>query len=274
MTVSQWLSHAESRLKAQGFESARLEAQVLAGHVLLVDRSWLLAHGDELFPDLAGETVLQRREAHEPLAYIVGWREFWGRRFAVNRHVLIPRHETETLIEAALSRPKTSIRVLDIGTGSGILAITLKLERANWDVWAVDISSQALEVAKQNADDLGANVTFVESDLVKAINGQTYDLIVTNPPYIGREEPLDKEVTDYEPHLALFAENSGLAFYRRLATEAKSVIREGGTMLMEVGYRQSQSVSDLFQQSGWTVVAVHRDMSGVERVVEVRPNRV
>jgi release factor glutamine methyltransferase len=269
MTVREWLRLAESRLRDAGIESPRLEAQVLGGHVLLVDRPWLLAHGEEPFPELAGEVLLQRREAREPLAYILGRREFYGRDFSITPAVLIPRQETETLIEVALNGPKAQ-KVLDVGTGSGILAITYKLERPDVEVVAVDISPDALEVASRNAADLGADVRFVHSDGFSALENEAFDLILTNPPYVGVHEPLMPEVRDHEPALALYSGESGMEFYELLAAQTGRHLTEGGRLLMEVGYRQAQAVASLFREQGWPEAVLHNDLSGVQRVVEVR----
>lgn len=271
MTLRHWLQTAAERLAAAGVDSPRLEAQVLAEHVLLVDRAWLFAHPEAEFPELAGETLLMRRLAHEPLAYLVGGREFYGRRFGVTPDVLIPRQETETLIEQALNLgPKGPAAVLDIGTGSGCIAVTLKLERPAWDVSAVDVSVRALAVAEENADVLGARVRLVESDGFAALLGEAFDLIVTNPPYIAEGEPLMPEVAEHEPAAALFSGPTGLEFYKRLAKEAPAHLNDGGLLLMEVGYTQAEPVRALFRRAGWEIVSSVCDMSGVERVVVAR----
>lgn len=268
MTLREWLVRAEARLRVWGVDSPRLEAQVLAMHILRVERSFLFAHPEHEFPDLAGEGLLQRREGHEPLAYLVGHREFFGRPFRVTPAVLIPRQDTEILVETALRYPGG--RVLDIGTGSGAIAITLKLERPAWEVTAVDISPEALEVASQNAVDLGAGVRFVLSDGFEGVLGEAYDLIVTNPPYIGRSEPLDTEVHAFEPELALYGGETGLEFYERLSREAASYLNDGGQLMMEVGYRQASLVRALFEGAGWEHVETVADLSGIDRVVVVR----
>ena len=260
-----------ARLGVAGVESPKTEAWMLAAHVLRVDRSWLLAHPDADFNELAGETLLQRREAGEPLAYIVGWREFYGRTFGVDPSVLIPRHETETLIEAALSLESEEIdEVLDIGVGSGILAVTLKLERPRWKVTGVDISPDALTTASANARFLGASVRLVHSDLFEALPGESFDLIVSNPPYIGREEALPREVSEHEPPLALFASDGGLGVYRRLSAKAHRYLNDEGLLLLEVGYQQSAAVRELFSEAGWSYARSWNDLLGVERVLGFR----
>ena len=288
MRLDEWLRAATTRLDLAGVDSPRLEAQVLAAHVLRVDRSWLLAHPDHEFNDLAGEGLLQRREGGEPLAYLTGYREFYGRTFGVDPSVLIPRQETEELVEEALDRglaivdrgddssdPKSEIRnpkCLDLGTGSGILAITLKLERPAWDVTAVDVSPEALATASANARHLGAGVRLVLSDGFSALLGESFDLIVSNPPYIGDAEELPRDVREYEPATALFSGPTGLEFYARLANEAANHLEDGGLLLLEVGHRQAGEVVALFEGAGWRHETTRRDLSGVERVVAFRPS--
>ena len=262
------MRHAEKRLQLVGIDSARIDAQMLATHVLRVDRSWLLAHPDHEFNELAGETLLQRRERREPLATILGWREFYGRRFGVTPDTLIPRQETETLVEAVLKRPiHEGASVLDIGTGSGCIAITLKLERPDLEITACDISPNALAIASANAKFLGANVRFIVSDVTQALLGEQFDLIVSNPPYIANSEELMPEVAVYEPGLALFSGDTGLEFYERLAREAGHCLIDGGVISVEVGYRQAESVREVFEGYGWTWLETINDLSGTPRVV-------
>lgn len=274
MRLDEWLRNAATRLDLSGVDAPRLEAQVLAAHVLRVDRSWLLAHPEHDFPEAAGEALLQRREAHEPLAYLTGYREFRGREFGVDPSVLIPRHETEELVEAALDLfgSETAIDALDLGTGSGILAITLKLERPEWQVTAVDVSTEALTTAAANARFQGAPVRFVLSDGFGSLLGESFDLIVSNPPYIGDDEILPAEVRDHEPHGALFSGPTGLEFYERLARETPAHLKDGGLLMLEVGHRQAQDVATIFEKAGWQHQTTRRDLSGVERVVGFRPS--
>lgn len=268
MTLGEWIPSATQRLEQAGISSPRLEAQLLAAHVLLVDRTYILVHPEVELNELAAETLLQRRESQEPLAYILGFREFFGRRFRVTPSVLIPRQETELLVETALAEgtneerkshdPK---RVLDIGTGSGCIAITLKLERPDWDVWAVDISGAALQVARENAETLGAEITFRHSDLFSSLKGERFDLILSNPPYIGIEEELPAEIRIHEPATALFADNSGLKVYEQLAASYGEHLAERGTIILEIGQSQGRAVAALFNGE------VLKDLSGNDRAV-------
>jgi len=271
MTLGNWVSSATAALAAAGVESARLEAQLLAAHALGKERTWILTHTDAVAPEHILDTLLARRVRREPLAYILGYREFYGRRFLVNPSVLIPRQETETLVEIALSLPDVPLSVLDLGTGSGILAVTLKLERPSWSVTALDVSLEALTMAQQNAEALGATIRFRLSDAFASLDSARYDLIVTNPPYIGTSESLMPEVVDFEPNLALFAGSSGLSFYERLALEGREHLNPGGRMMMEVGFTQAAGVGDLFLGSGWRHEATVPDLSGTPRVVVVSP---
>ena len=267
MTIGEWICVARARLEPQT-GSARLEAQLLAAHALGVARTSVLAHPEEAFPELAGESLLQRREAGEPLAYILGRREFFGREFVVRRGVLVPRQETETLVEVALGLdlPPTA-RVLDIGVGSGCVAMTLALERPAWSVAGSDVSAVALEIARENAGRLGARVDLREGDLLAPFAGERFDLVVSNPPYIDRSEALPREVGEWEPPEALFARENGLEFYRRLAAEGPEVLVPGGWMAVEVGWTQAGVVSEIFRSAGLREVRAVRDLSGIERVV-------
>lgn len=263
MTLGEWLPHARARLTAAGSSSPSLEAQLLAGHALLKDRAWILAHPEVEIPDLALEVLLQRMEAHEPLAYITGHREFYGLDFEVSPAVLIPRQETEVLVDAALARAKQGASVVDIGTGSGCIAIALKHTRPDLQVTAVDISPAALDVARQNAERLGAEVTFIESDGLANLEFEP-DVIVTNPPYIGSGESTGPGVAEFEPHLALYSGETGLEFYARLAETIGNV-----DLLMEVGDSQAETVAQLFERAGFEVIARHKDLLGIDRVIHV-----
>jgi release factor glutamine methyltransferase len=267
MTLGEWIPAATERLTQAGVTSSRLEAQLLAAHVLLVDRTYVLTHPEVELNELAAEGLLQRRESQEPLAYILGHREFFGRRFRVTPSVLIPRQETELLIETALELMVPVKRVLDIGTGSGCIATTLKLERPDWDVWAVDISGAALQVARENAETLGAEITFRHSDLFSGLAGERFDLIVSNPPYIGVEEELPVEVRSFEPGTALFADNHGLLIYQQLAAIYIDYLTDRGAIILEIGQTQGPAVANLFNGE------ILQDLSGNDRAVIAIPQK-
>lgn len=270
-SLEQWLGDAQAKLQAVGIEGAALEAQLLAAHGLGQSRSWVLAHGrDPLACDL--DSLLERRLHHEPLSYITGHREFYGRLFEVGPGVLVPRQDTETLVDEALQQ--SGGRVLDIGTGSGCVAITLALERPDWDVSACDISDQALEIARKNQRALGANVEFVKSDLVGAFEHDRFRLIVSNPPYIRIGAELPPDVAKYEPAGALYAGIDGLDIYRRLAAEVPRVLSDGGLLAVEIGDGMGADVRDVFMSSGWSLKHARSDLAGRERVLSFAPGKI
>lgn len=274
-TLATLLPKAANRLgQSTGLErrEARLEAQVLSAHALGVSRSWLISHDqDVLNPSQinAMETLIARREAGEPVAYILGEKEFFGRLFRITPDVLIPRPETELLLEAALERLPTdqALDVLDIGTGSGCIAITLALERPNCAVTAVDISAQAISVAAGNANHLGARIHFLASDLYSALGDSLFDAILSNPPYIAASDPhLKRGDLPFEPRPALTPGPDGLHVIRAIVSGATSCLRSGGMLMLEHGYDQGASCRALFQQAGFSGVNTLKDLAGLDRV--------
>jgi release factor glutamine methyltransferase len=248
MTIDQWLDQATQELKQSGIPSYRLDAELLLADVLEHSRVYLHAHGpDELtMQQLAIANVLLRRRAERlPIAYILGFKEFYGRSFAVSPEVLIPRPETETLIELLPDRPKCSM--IDVGTGSGAIAITAKLEHPDWIVSACDIDEDALLIAAQNADRLGAHIAFRHSDLLASVEG-TFDIIAANLPYVDREWERSPE-TGYEPELALFADDHGLALIRKLLQQAPAHLDEHGHVLLEADPEQHSDIIYAAQQN-------------------------
>jgi len=268
MTVGEWVTRAETALAGKGFASPRLEAQLLLAHARQESRSQLLA---ALPAPLKGETeemadrLLAERLLDKPIAYILGEREFFGRRFFVGPGVLVPRIETETLIEAALSLPWAS--ALDVGTGSGCIAWTLAAERAEARVVALEVSGEAMAYAERNRAALAPHGDLRLSDGFAAVESETFDLIISNPPYIGRCEPLPVEVGEWEPEAALYADEGGLAFYRRLATEAPMFLAPGGHLIVEMGDGRCDEVSELFGAEGWTIASVKPDLDGRPRAL-------
>ena len=189
--------------------------------------------------------------AHIPAQYIIGHAEFFGMQLKVDERVLIPRLETEELVELILAEnPDGHLKVLDIGTGSGAIALALAKNRADWTITAADISQDALDLASENAERLDLEISFIESDCLSEISSK-YDIIVSNPPYISREdqEEVGLNVLHSEPHLALFADEDGLAIYRRIAEDSKDYLNDGGKIYLEIGYKQGQSVPDLFRKN-------------------------
>lgn len=252
-----------------------LEAQVLLAHVLGKDRAWLVAHGSEALARECADVFLalaRRRRDGEPVAYLTGTREFWGLPLVVSPAVLIPRPETETLVELALARlPKDrDLRVLDLGTGSGAIALALAHERPRASILATDVSADALEVARDNARRLDLpNVEFVRSDWYDGLApSDPFDLIVSNPPYVEGADPhLRAGDVRYEPPSALTPGISGLAAIARIVAGARERLVCGGSLAVEHGYDQSDAVRALFAEAGFVDIATARDLAGIPRVV-------
>ena len=284
MTVRVIADHAAQALVARGFapEDARRDVSVLARHVLgWTMADWVTNAGAPSPTGFAEslQRLVLRRMTHEPVAYITGVREFYGREFMVTRAVLIPRPETEGIIEAipaglpAAHGSGTPV-ILDIGTGSGCLAITLALEHPAARVIATDVSQDALSIAAQNAQRLGAHrAEFVEASLVP--NGlPPLDLIVTNPPYVPERdrESLSPDVRDFEPAQALFAGEDGLGVIRDLLPEARAALKPGGALIMEIGAGQAEAVAALVAGAGLRLITIRPDLQGIPRIaVAVRP---
>lgn len=263
MRVFECLASAAGRLP-------RSEARLLLAAAIGRPKEFLIAHPDAELSDeesLRVESFFRRAQAGEPIPYIVGFQEFWGRPFHVTPATLIPRPDTETLVEEALAflRGKTGARVLDLGTGSGCIAVTLALECPRASVFACDKSEAALEAAKENARSLDAAVTFSASDWFGAYAGHTFDLIVSNPPYIEENDEHLKALT-FEPVTALTAGADGLDDIRTLASEALNHLKPGGCMLVEHGYNQGEPVRALFEKAGFSDVRTIFDLGGRARV--------
>lgn len=276
-TIRRVLDWAQADLRTRGSESPRLDAELLLAMVLGTNRIGLIVDSDRpLAPEelSAYRELHKRRRAGEPVAYLRGEREFYGRSFRVDARVLVPRPETEILVEVALRRTRDrslSARVVDVGTGSGCIAITLAKERPSWKVLAVDASPDALAVARDNALRLGAYpaVAFREGDLTRGLADASLDLVVSNPPYISAADmaELPRDVRDFEPHLALAGGGDGLDVVRALVREAWRVLVPGGVLALEVGAGQAGDVKRELSQAGFVGIEVDKDYAGHERVV-------
>ena len=277
MTVREALRSAAGRLDLHRVSNARLTAELLLAHCLSVEREYLYAHDERVLSDEESqslEDVLCNRINGVPLQYIVGRQEFYGRYFHVTPAVLIPRPETEHIVEAVLELQEETVRprILDVGTGSGCIAVTLALEIAGARVFASDISEAALQVARANASALRASVGFLCMDVLDAVAGQ-FEFIVSNPPYVRRGDMsrLQREVREYEPHVALFSPEDELQVYRRLIAGAERLLQAGGRLLMEVGIGMDEPVLGLFGL-GWEKLPTKTDLQGIPRTVIAQRN--
>jgi len=272
-TVLKLLRWTADYFAGRGIDSPRLDAELLLADTLGLDRVGLYLNFER--PLQAEELAnyrekVRRRAGREPLAYILGATEFWSLPLKVTPAVLIPRPDTELLVEEALKRLAGATQVLDVGTGSGALAIALVHECAEWTVTAIDVSATALAVAAENAraNGVAERIAFMEADLADLPAGP-FDLVVSNPPYIstGDLAGLMPEVGDFEPHLALDGGADGLAAYRALAGQVSRVLAADGWLLVEVGIGQASSVRELFTEAGLAEIFTARDLAGIERVV-------
>ena len=276
MTVHTALRQGARILEDAGIAVPRLTAEVLLGHAMRVERVYFFAHPERELSDL--ERLHYGRYLHErlggkPTQYITHRQEFYSRDFRVTADVLIPRPETEHVVEVALEVARggapAARRVRDVGTGSGALAVTLGLEM-DVETWATEISPAAARVAAENAARLGARVHFVVCDLMEAFAKGSMDLIVSNPPYVplAQREGLQREVRDFEPHLALFAGDTGFELYDRIVADARRVLQPGGWLVLELGFTSLPHVQALL--AGWDSLRVVPDLAGIPRVIAVR----
>ena len=274
-TIGRLLQWSEGFFRDKGIETPRLDAEVLLSHVLEQPRIYLYVHYDQpLDPEelAAYRGFVRRRAAREPVAYLLGEREFMGITFAVSPAVLVPQPDTETLVGEAEKRLRGTpgARIADVGTGSGAIALSLLYMLPNLTAAAVDVSSAAIEVARENAARLSLSdrVTFYEGDLLVPLLGQTFDAILSNPPYIPRKDiaALSPEVRA-EPHVALDGGADGLDFYRRLTREAAALLRPGGFLAVEAGQGEAAAISAMARAHGWTEVDIAQDLAGIDRVV-------
>lgn len=285
MTIAETLRQATLRLKSEGVPDAQLNAQSLLANALGHDRTYLIVN---LQRELEEQELalfgadLERRSAGEPLQYIIGHQEFYGLEFEVNRDVLIPRPESEMIVEEVIRlfrnylKPLPKLLILDVGTGSGCLAISLAREITGSFVIASDISRPALAVARRNAIRCAVSdrVAFFEGDLLAAVAARPVaDVIVSNPPYVAEAEvaSLQREVREWEPRVALSDSADGLTFYRRLLLEAPLRLKPGGFLICEIGYSQAEPVRELANgDAGWQSIEMLDDLQGIPRTIVLR----
>jgi release factor glutamine methyltransferase len=308
MDIRGALKEGMAQLRGAQIPSHTLATELLLMHALQRDRAWIYSHPEELIDAAAAErflALIARRGAGEPVQYLTGEQEFWGLEFEVTPAVLIPRPETEHVMEVALARlgergikihmdtgaRRETLRVADVGTGSGCLAVALAWELPHAEVFATDIFERALEVARRNAvrHNVADRIHFLQRDLLTgfehtdptgvgprhAVPASTqdvalFDLIVSNPPYIARNEAahLQREVRDYEPHAALFGGPTGIEMYERLIDQARDLLRDRGILVLELGHDSAEHVRAIFDaQPEWTKVSITVDLAGIPRVL-------
>ena len=260
------------KLKEVEIGEAQLDARLLLEEVCGTDHNTLLCHGDREVSEAEEEQyrrALEQRAVHVPLQHLLGYQDFMGLRFQVNEHVLIPRQDTEILVEEAMRYLHDGMRILDLCTGSGCILLSLLHYSNDCEGTGVDISKEALQVAALNAELLGIKADFLKSDLYEKVTGK-FDLLVSNPPYIERKviPTLMEEVREYDPYIALDGGEDGLDFYRRIIGGAQNYLKRGGQILMEIG--QAQAVSELLREAGFKEIDVCRDFAGLDRVVSGR----
>lgn len=289
MNISESIRWAEEALRDAGVTEVRSEAEYLLMHVIGCKRHTLFIESTRMLTidqEALFKEFIRRRAAREPSQYITGEAEFYGFTFKVTKETLIPRPETELLVDEALKctpslKGKEPLTIIDLCTGSGCLAVTMALKLPGSTVYATDISKEALKVAAQNASSNGVadKITFLEGDLFAALDGMPAgraDIILSNPPYISEAEleRLETEVIGYEPKAALYGGIDGLAFYRRIITEAPERLSKGGFLLLEMGFGQSQSIRGLMEkEQRYSDITVLKDYSGIDRVIRGRAGR-
>jgi release factor glutamine methyltransferase len=281
------LKRGIAELRDANVPSYTLAAELLLLHILGRDRAWLYAHPEEIVPGLDAHrfiSMILRRAEGEPTQYLTGKQEFWGLEFEVTPDVLIPRPETEHVIEVALDRLAVreiragrkrtltgdGLNIIDVGTGSGCIAIALAKELPGARIVATDISEAALAVARRNAARyaFANNITFLQHNLLSGM-AEKYELVVSNPPYVGRKEKetLMREVRDHEPELALYGGEEGYELYAELIAQASRSVVPGGLLILELGHNSLPAVQPLLDLPTWTNVAVTKDLAGIDRVI-------
>lgn len=271
MTYRELFEYGKKQLEDAEIEEAALDARLLLEYICHTDRNALLVHGDSVRSDLEEQfyrMVIEKRAQRIPLQHITGQQEFMGLTFKVNEHVLIPRQDTEILVEEAMRYLSDGMRILDICTGSGCILLSLLKYSNECEGLGVDISDDALAVARENAQNLGLEAEFRHSDLLEKVEGK-FDMIVSNPPYIETAvvDTLMPEVREHEPMLALDGREDGLYFYRRIVEQCTSYMTRGARLFFEIGYDQGETVKDMMIHKGFCEVEIIKDYAGLDRVV-------
>lgn len=271
MTLRECLLYGKNYLHSHNIADSDIDAWLLLEYTAKIDRNYYFMHQfEEISNILADEykILLVRRSEHVPLQYLTNEQEFMGFKFKVNENVLIPRQDTEILVEEAVKRLEPSMRVLDMCTGSGCIAVSLKRLARDIEVTAADISSKALAVAIENAELNSADIEFIQSDLFENVRGK-FDIIVSNPPYIPSEtvDLLMEEVREHEPRLALDGMSDGLHFYRLIVRESTRFLEDKGFLMLEIGHDQREAVINIMKEAGFKAVTGIKDLAGLDRVV-------
>lgn len=284
VSVRSALRDAMGSLEAAKVPSHALAAELLLMHAVRCDRAWLYSHPEVAIGDQALQSFLElvtRRAQGVPTQYLTGKQEFWGLEFEVTPAVLIPRPETEHVVEVAMerlgeARREERLRLADVGTGSGCIAIALAREFKNAEILATDISSAALEVARRNAERHGVSeqIRFVECSLLNttAVEGRRFDLIVSNPPYVARNEEaqLQREVREHEPQQALFSGAAGTEIYEQLIAGTEEKLRSDGSLVVEIGYGACEKVRAMLNSAAWKDIRIQNDLAGIPRVLSAQ----
>jgi release factor glutamine methyltransferase len=280
MTYRELYEYGINKLSEAGIDEAALDARLLLEHICHTDRNELLVHGDSIRSDLEKqfyEIVIEKRALRIPLQHITGVQEFMGLEFKVNEHTLIPRQDTEILVEESMRHVSDGMRILDMCTGSGCILLSLLKYSNECEGVGIDISKEALIVARENASRLGLDAEFLCGDLFEPLENyvskktkdRLFDVIVSNPPYIETAviPTLMPEVREHEPMMALDGMEDGLYFYRKIVDKSIGYIRKGGNLFFEIGYNQGEAVSKLMSDAGYSQVRVIKDYAGLDRVV-------
>ena len=252
-------------------DTASMDVDILLGHCVQQSRTWMMTWPDVALTDEQQQKLdaaIARRAEGEPIAYIVGAQEFWSLPLKVNSSTLIPRPETELLVEIALEKTTSeNAKVLDLGTGSGAISLAIKSERPLWKITAVDFSHDALAVAKGNAEALQLDVQFIQSDWFSNLPEKGFDLIISNPPYIDQADVhLSQGDIRYEPDSALIADDQGFGDIKRISAEASHYLTQGGFLMFEHGFEQGEGVRKILHENGFSAVETVKDLAGLERV--------
>ena len=273
MKISEIINWATDLLTSTDIEKPKLDSEYIISHVLGINRLELNLHQEDEVTEndlVLIQNMISRRRKNEPLQYILGETDFYGLSLKVNEHVLIPRPETELLVEKIITENPTAEEILEIGTGSGAIAIALAANIKNAKIMAVDISDKALQIARENAVKNKVNINFCFSDVFENVTGK-YDLIISNPPYISKKEYpyLSREIREHEPSIALLADDNGLAFYKKILCSGKDYLTEKGKIYFEIGYSLSESIKKVAEENGFRNIETVKDLNGFDRMMVI-----